>query len=94
MWTYWQGGKRENGMMSADILLVGQDWGPCNSANSIIKKQDCAVAPATDFYVDAIMNDPRDKTDHNLLELFDSIGCSARRQNDRLFFTNLFFNSK
>ncbi|MCR4892751.1 MAG: hypothetical protein K5989_11295 [Lachnospiraceae bacterium] len=91
MWTYWQGGKRENSNMSAEILLVGQDWGSCNDKDCFYKSYVGEVAPKTEAYVQSIFSNKNNKTDSNLIELFKVLGekYHADIPNPRLFFTNL-----
>lgn len=90
MWTYWQGGSRlDNGEIKAEILLVGQDWGACKDNDDFLRQYVGFDAPLTTKYVGAINGNTNEKTDHNLIELFDYIGYPAKEENPALFFTNL-----
>ena len=86
LWTYWQGGKQ---CLDANILLVGQDWGPLHTkeADAILTEiqnvKDHAAENCT-YYVKGVS-----KTDDNLVELFKSIGYHIdTKKYKQLFFTN------
>lgn len=82
LWTYWQG----QGNLSAEILLVGQDWGSLEQNPQILQNiRAINDGLRTDYH-----HDPDSKTDCNLVELFRSIGIHIDNgiRDRRLFFTN------
>lgn len=95
LWTYWQGGNRENGKMSADILLIGQDFGPV-TVNGQIKPiyKNCLSGTrlVSESYIEEITKNKKQYiTDNNLMSAFAYLGDEYRadRPNPKLFFTNL-----
>lgn len=97
LWSFWQNGYRDNvtGDMSAEILLVGQDYGSYIEDGvfiPMISKCMEGSCNSTEEYVSYIRNSKkRNDTDINLLELFEVLGEEYRAdiKNPRLFFTNL-----
>ena len=89
LWNYWQGGLRKNGRISADILLVGQDFG---NYGTFPKRYNLSKKNAiyTEEYLEDIRQS-KSKTDLKLIELFDTLGPQyhADVPNPLLFFTNL-----
>lgn len=77
LWSYWQGS------LNARIMVVGQDWG-CPAESTVMENIRAINAGKTDLY----QYDKHNPTDCNLVELFDSIGIDASKQDERLFFTN------
>ena len=95
LWTYWQGGNRENGNMSADIILIGQDFGPVTE-NGQIKQiyKNClsGIQSVSERYIEEITKNKKHYiTDNNLIAAFFSLGDEYRadKPNPKLFFTNL-----
>lgn len=97
LWSFWQNGYRDNvtSDMSAEILLVGQDYGSYIEDGvfmPMISKCMEGSCNSTEEYVTYIRNSKkRNDTDINLLELFEVLGeeYKADIKNPRLFFTNL-----
>lgn len=83
-WTYWQG----RGNTSAEILLVGQDWGCVFDENFEQFKSCIEKMNAGDNSVDYAA-DLKFPTDKNLIELFEELGYDLHKKNKNLFFTNL-----
>ena len=97
LWSFWQNGYRDDvtRKMSAEILLVGQDYGSYIEDGvfiPMISKCLEGKCNSTEEYVSYIRNSKkRNDTDRNLLELFEVLGeeYKADIKNPRLFFTNL-----
>lgn len=95
LWTYWQGGRRENGSMSADVLLIGQDFGAVTEKGKIKPIYETCInnsKSASERYIKEITrNKTKYVTDNNLIDAFASLGEEYRadKPNPKLFFTNL-----
>ena len=88
LWTYWQGYQLEDiDEKGVDILLVGQDWGSPSKNLEIMDniKRIQSGDPEASYLPDKLT-----RTDQNLVELFEELGCHIMDKNPgkRLFFTN------
>lgn len=84
LWTYWQG----RGNKTAEILLVGQDWGCVFDENFEQFKSCIEKMNAGDNSVNyaAALKFPTDK---NLMKLFGALRYDLNEKQEQLFFTNL-----
>ena len=80
LWTYWQG----RGRLSPKILLVGQDWGSPWDDPIMMRK----IVAMNRGEAASYMEGNESKTDKNLVELFECIGCDITVPHPELFFTN------
>ena len=82
LWTYWQG----QGCLDPKIMLVGQDWGAIDDAQTISNVSNMNSGSECGCFGSKIYD-----TDRNLNSLFESIGYHDIINNryPDLFFTNL-----
>ncbi|MBR5359880.1 MAG: uracil-DNA glycosylase family protein [Lachnospiraceae bacterium] len=86
LWSYWQGYQIKDMDKGIDILLVGQDWGnPDRYPDSVSRIEEIQAGNmSVNYFSDA------SKTDENLAELFEILGCNIRKPvyDKRILFTN------
>lgn len=82
LWTYWQG----RGNLRAEIMLVGQDWG--NPWDISMQDFMNKLALAGEGPIRGYMENNKNPTDNNLVELFKELHYDITKPCQELFFTN------